>query len=1096
MSEVLEDIDYEDEYEEFELHKSNIVDNFDYDDINSIPEEQSSSAASAASAASSASSAVTEPFCTVSAKKKICKPSMERMLVKNTIKQKIFVESKMIEELGTKFNCQINFRHDDIGRYALFIRPKDTNYMINVTNGLDENNQERIFFNLSLNRLDDKSSKLIKTEYMSQYIVDEKENYIYHEYKITKGEKPATITKNTVSLSETENIDNEYLILNELISKHLFRVDPINMKDNITYINQIIINIEKQRLEKKEEEQLEKVKKKFSTDEEKIKNDNRLNNIYLLNKRFLYLSLGDKAVEQINFKPKYKELYTTNNKFTDILAYRFANYDESIIFTKSSKVDKIKRILKEKQKDKPSIVEYSKVYEFTDPLKNKLETPFTATDIYFHKFDTNIGNGMYAFDRYNIKEPIQFNRLAELVELSKSIMMNFISISNNVMKGIVNDIYNININKIYSGLIWNKYTTPINNPIIWNGQFNIKLTKYKGKIQNILIKKSDIKDRLIELKPIRANEILYIGIVPIVALPKLVRGDVVEIKNKPIIEKYDKYLDNISHEIRGIERNLINGYPIDDFEMDRLYKDFFDKVREKPTIIIDAVPDMIVLTPEEYIKLFPLGSENIPIPIKEAREQQIKRDIEIKKTAKVSIPYSNQINNILIDLEALRKEIEKPIEEETRRARDKRRKTLEPLLQKLTDIRNKQKIELERINIKQPALPSMYTPTKSTRSSRRDFYIKLHLEEDKKKLSLETEQAREYENDAKSLIQKKISEKLFRIIEIKEIILLHPPSGSDKEIKKMLIKYNPLYNELDEINSELIELRKIDEEQQNRIAETVEKAIVRLEEKYIKMEKAENQLRVDAENTQLKAIKEEDKKRETAELMTKMTPAQKVIEEARLTQIAKERAEKAAAIEAEKVEKKAAKKAEKAALIEKNRIIEEKKTEQALLALQKKKEREQAAKEAKEAQEKADLEAFDKLQEEKRKQRQVDPLQEKMEALKKLEQASELARMITSFNKKKEALLKEIESYKSNIKEINEILANPGRRSPKEIKKLKEQIITNETNISVKQYQLNEYTSIQSVEEEDDEELDLSTVQKYLKYKTKYIRLKNRMSLL
>ena len=1120
MSKLLEYAPVEiDEFEEIdELNDSNVVDNSIYNDINSIPEDQSSAPILSAAPEHGAVSAQYDPksqeyraafgesesltlevpevsVCIESDKKKICRPSDERILVKNTIKHQIFVKSGLINNLGAKFNCQINFRHDDMGRYALFIRPKDTNYMINVTNGLNEDNKERIFFNLSLKRSDDKSGKLIKTEYISQYIVEK--DTITHEYKMNGDIKPATITKNAVSLSETDNIFNQYLILNELISKYLSKVSPINMTNTIESIKEQINVIDKLKLSDDDRKKLVQVTQKFSTNENKIKNDNILNHIYLLNKKFLYLSLGDKTVEQINVKPKYTLLYTTNNKFTNILAYRYANYDTKIIFTKSSK------IVKEKQKDKSSTINF-KVYEFTDPLTYKLETPFTATDIYFHKFDTNIGNGMYAFDRFNIKTSEQFNRLAELVELSKSIMMNFISISNNVINTKPNNInINIDIHKIYSGLIWNKPIRPENNPIIWNGQFNIKITKAKGKIQRIFLNPVETKGT--SISAIKVNEIPYIGIVPIVKEPKIVKGDidVVKFENKPIIEKYEMNLDNISRDIKGIEKNLIEGYPINEDRMDRLYNEFFDLVREKAPIIIEAVPDMIELTPDEYVKIFPLGSENIPTPIKEAREQQIKRDIEIKKSAKVSIPYSNQINKILIDLDALRKEIEKPIEKESRRDRDKRRKTLEPLLLKLKEIRYMQKIELERMNMKQPELPAQYTKTKSTRRSRRDFYIKLHLEENKKKLSIEIEQAREYNADAKSLIQKEIGKKLLRIIKIKEKILLHPPSGTYTNIKKMLIEYNPYYNELDEINSELIELREIDEKQQNRIAETnakiLEKKDFKDEKKDARMEEEERLRIIREQDAQLRAIEEEAVKRDTAALMTKMTPEQKAIEEARLKQIAKEREEKAAALEAEKAAKKAAKKAEKEAKIEQNRIIEEQKTEKELLDLQKRKEKAIKEKEAKEAQEKADLEAFDKLLEEKRKQRLVDPLQEKMEALKQLEQQSEFSKMIINFNKKKEELIKEIESYKSNIEKINETLANPGRRSPKEIKQLKQQIITNKTNISLKEDLLNvynEYKSIQSLEKEDDEEIDLSTVQKYLKYKNKYIKLKIRMSLL
>jgi len=332
------------------------------------------------------------------------KLSKYELKIKDTVHQQIFVNSGLLTDLGRDFNCQINFRRKN-GNYALFVRPNNTNYMINVTNGISgPDNKERIFFNISLKTGD--SNKLIKTEYMSEYEFDN--NSIRHMYSINGT--PSIIKKNKIDLNKKERLFNPYLILNMLIKNYLKTNDIISMDTSLAIIHSQISNLQKKSLNPTEKASLDRIMKMFETDDEKKSQDKILNGIYKLHQAFLSKNLGHKTIEEIDYKVSYKELYRTNNKFTEILAYRYALFIHDFEFTKSS----------------------DGKYIYTDPFPYKLETPFTATDIYLHRFDKHF-NHEYAMDRYDINTTEKLHRLADIVELTKSIMMNFISICKKIM---------------------------------------------------------------------------------------------------------------------------------------------------------------------------------------------------------------------------------------------------------------------------------------------------------------------------------------------------------------------------------------------------------------------------------------------------------------------------------------------------------------------------------------------------------------------------------------------------------------------------------------------------------------------------------------
>ena len=88
--------------------------------------------------------------------------------VRDAVIRQMFVNSELIRELDGTSNCEISFRNND-GRYALFLRPRDTNYMINATCGFGgEPVKDRIYFNLSKKQ---EGNYKIPTEFMSEYVV-------------------------------------------------------------------------------------------------------------------------------------------------------------------------------------------------------------------------------------------------------------------------------------------------------------------------------------------------------------------------------------------------------------------------------------------------------------------------------------------------------------------------------------------------------------------------------------------------------------------------------------------------------------------------------------------------------------------------------------------------------------------------------------------------------------------------------------------------------------------------------------------------------------------------------------------------------------
>jgi hypothetical protein len=283
--------------------------------------------------------------------------------------------------------------------------------------------------------------------------------------------------------------------------------------------------------------------------------------------------------------PQNKVLYKTNNKYTNILASRYSRHYTDFVFTKSSYITTKKKVYKDKQNNTVTANKYN-VYEYTDPINNRLSTPFTATDIYLHKLNNNI----YAMDRYNIRRPSELLRLYTMVELSKSLMFSFINIFMNIYNlkaKFDKTLVRININDIYQGLIWATHE----NQIIFSKQFIITKVLNRREIDRIIIDKYDppmeyTNEATFTVTP--AKEIPYIRNIPIVR-------DMYKVDTKP--ETINKVPVNRrlseSIELNGLEQFFYNNIPLANRNLEVLYKEFFDLTREEVEEETPAVAEIV-----------------------------------------------------------------------------------------------------------------------------------------------------------------------------------------------------------------------------------------------------------------------------------------------------------------------------------------------------------------------------------------------------------------------------------------------------------------------------------------------------------------------
>jgi hypothetical protein len=780
-------------------------------------------------------------------------------MIKDTVHQQIFVNSGMLNDLGEMFKCEIIFRRQN-GRYAFFIRPRNTNYMVHITNGTKDN-QDRIFFNLSLKTESESSTgatasterRKIRTEYICEYAV--KDGHIYHKYEIDGT--PAVIKKNRVNLKLTEKIFNPYLKLNELLKYYFDSGERVFMDSGLSLIHEKIEQLRK-RLASSIPEDLQKIMHHFENDKNKEEIDTSLNKDYYLLKKFASLQLGNKQVEDIDSKIQNKLLYRTNNKFTNALAFRYSTYIKGFEFTKSC----------------------NGAYTYTDPFSFKLATPFTATDIYLHRFDRHFDDE-YAMYRYDLDSPEKLHRLAELVELCKSLMMNFISISYYIASEAV--LYrervpiNVDIHNIYPKLIWNRGTRPV-----WSKLFEVYKHVQGRNLSRIdidvLKSKLPITGKKIDL--MTSIEIPFVGISPPVDIYQSCSPTY---KKIPVVAEEDKKsFDKI--DLQGVERYMFEENTISSEVLGKIYFDFFKSIREEVVETTAKKAEYVELTKDEFREIFPElgkltakpGSAPGVISVIDQSGQAILEEPEFKPkyalaptptptptlspaptptpapkpVAKISsipitmasvvrtqIPYSQDISKVIVDIRKFQKDNLKPIPGESRRQRGIRLKQIRPMIERLEQLRRTQLETLRQTGQKVPAdigrqITKLHEEGigKLTRTQQIYNDLEKSVKENTTELNKLAESIREYERTVKSETQKLILKIKEQILDEKRLLYIIIPKeilsqgSSAVSISKTMYKIlkqrqTEIQDKIDKLEKDLKVLEARDIEDQKVIAE-------------------------------------------------------------------------------------------------------------------------------------------------------------------------------------------------------------------------------------------------------------------------------------
>ncbi len=820
-------------------------------------------------------------------------------MVKDTVHQQIFVNSKMLQELERMFDCEIIFKRRN-GRYAFFVRPRDTNYMIHMTNGhSDKTNEDRIFFNLSLKQEGPK--KKIKTEYICEYKLDD--GSICHQYGMDG--KPPVLKKNKVDLKIKEKIFNPYLKLNELLEYYFGYGHRISMDTPIAILHQKIEEL-RIRLASAVPPELAKIMGYFENETTKEKIDKTLNKDYLFLKKFIPLQLGNKRAEDMDYRIPNKELYKTNNKFTDMLALRYATYIPPFEFTKSC----------------------DKVHTYTDPLQFKLSTPFTATDIYLHKFDKHLKE-QYAMDRYELNSPDRLHRLAELVELCKSLMMNFVSISYDILSSTVRNNERepriCNIHNIYPALIWNRGTRPV-----WTKKFEVYKRVFDRKLLNVDIKLLDtvLPLPITPFNLFQAKEIPYVGVFPPVDTHQRCAK---AYKGEPVIPDSEKIpLEQI--DLQGIEKYMFEAQPITPEILDKIYTEFFNATRDSALDEVDAKPaEYVELSLAEFREAFPqLGNiSNAPgfvsaitteqrvfqpkyailegtrtqtEPTSQAPPQRQGMAPSMASSMKPSmaptmaqtmapsmaqvlrtqIPFAQDISKVIMDIRQFKKDNLKPIPGESRRLRGIRLKQIEPMIRKLEELRRRQ---LETLRETGNRVPSDFG--RQTMQLHQEGLVKLSRKQQTykdesdsvstktKELKEEADQLRAYEQTVKSATQNQIKILMERILNEKRALYISIPNAvldkgketrsmSEAMYRELKTNQKPIRDNLVALEAELKKLQEVDVEEQQKIAETR----ARLEAEAAKREETDEEKR---EKQKRKMIEKDEKMvKETRQMYDKL----------------------------------------------------------------------------------------------------------------------------------------------------------------------------------------------------------------------------------
>ena len=549
----------------------------------------------------------------------------------------------IIDKLKLKYNTEIFIKFDKAKNHViLIITPNNTNYIINATYKLDSN---AILFNLSLNT----GKTTNNYEFSSYYQYDKVNKIVNHIYKMPDlqplfpqlkdlNTPPTPITKDNINLDSLIPVKNPYILLNKLLADNYIRNDTssadassimvINKDSDMAWINMALRLLQSKNIEINEH-----ILDSFKDEASKINTDTELNKYAKQNNRFIERKKrgNPDKIETVQFKIDSKELYETNNWFTNINANRYATFYNDFNLTISSAIIKTHKYnVKEESEvvdengQKVTKITYVEKKEYTiaqyiDPIKYKLLYPFCITDLFLYIDSRNDTNTM-GYQKYNISSVDNIKRAFELIELSKQIMMTIMSLFFYVESELNNSDtntktikININFNKIYSGLSWYYDYNP-DNMI-----FSFKIVMNKTK-KNITITENKSDESFINLPLIPLIEVPYIGVSLPISNEQTLKGI-----NKASIRLLNKHKINYKKPasqlltinlslLAGLEKLILSDSLTSSY-IERLYKEFnygIELENIEQSLKVDLViPDMESL--EEFPELSAPVEKKSPI---------------------------------------------------------------------------------------------------------------------------------------------------------------------------------------------------------------------------------------------------------------------------------------------------------------------------------------------------------------------------------------------------------------------------------------------------------------------------------------------------
>jgi len=391
---------------------------------------------------------------------------IDKNIICNTIISKIFLEQGVLSEYKNKYKLKDIFLKNNPDRQiVLNIEPSDTNYKLSSQFNFNTN---EIIFNLHKKTVGNDSSKL---EFHSKYIYDVNSNTINHSYRLDG--MPSRIHKNLVNTTKFVKIKNPYYTINQLLLK-IDRDDKPDLVllasslDAIKAASEYVKTFKTSELLKSlylTEDDIKQLDEVFVDTKTKKDFDLTLKNKYTYYCRFISSNRKVYSPETLSQIPQNKNIYTTNNFYTNMLATRYGQYYEDIR-------NQLKNSQSYHQLDKDNIT----VNTYIDTINTKLLLPFTATDVFLFYFGKN-ETAMSRFDLNNVDKVI---KLFKYMELIKSLMFTFISIYHSLYTTVLKfptTIINLGIDffDIYSSLSWSKHDKITRN-IIKNIIIQVKLT--------------------------------------------------------------------------------------------------------------------------------------------------------------------------------------------------------------------------------------------------------------------------------------------------------------------------------------------------------------------------------------------------------------------------------------------------------------------------------------------------------------------------------------------------------------------------------------------------------------------------------------------